>query len=198
MKLKIILFVCFIFLFKGYSFNHPHVFIYSSIDAVFDDNGLKGFNIYWKFDEMFSNMFIYDFDKNENKKLEPEEVSTIKSGGFDNLKKFDFFSHIKINKEKFKVEYIKNFKAWIEGNNLFYSFFIPCHVKASVIKKNVSIAIYDKSFYCSVFLTKNPLYLQDSEKFEVFFNVKENRKDAYYFGQILPKEITISFGLRNE
>lgn len=177
---------------------HPHVFIYSSIDAVFDENGLEGFRIYWKFDEMFSNMFIFDFDKNNNLSFEKEELKALENGAFKNLKKFDYFSHVKIEDKIFKVSYVKDFKAWIKNGNLYYSFFIPCHVKGYQKEKVIKISVYDHTYYCSVFLTRKPLYLENAENFQVSYDISRNSDEAYYFNQIFPEEITIGFRFKNE
>lgn len=179
-------------------YSHPHVFVYTSIDACFDEKGLEGFQIYWKFDEMFSSMFIYDFDKNRNQKFEQSELEELKKGAFDNLKKFNYFCHIDILDKKFDVEYVKTFKAWIKGSSLYYSFFVPCHVQAVNEDKKISIAVYDHSFYCSVFLTKDPLYLKNNQNFEISYEVKRNPEKAYYFNQIVPKDITLKFRRKNE
>jgi len=57
--------------------SHPHVFIVQRIEVVFDDKGLAGFRIEWKFDEMFSSMIAGDYDKNQNKYLEPDEIAVM-------------------------------------------------------------------------------------------------------------------------
>jgi len=51
-----------LFSLPGNALSHPHVFIYNSIKVVFDKKGLVGFRVKWVFDEMFSNMLIYDFE----------------------------------------------------------------------------------------------------------------------------------------
>lgn len=192
------LIIFFLFIPALYANAHPHVFVFTSVDAVFNEQGLTGFNVYWKFDEMFSHMFIFDFDKNRNRKFEKDELIELENGAFKNLKNFDYFSHIKIENKKFKVQYVKDFNAWIKGNNLFYSFFIPCTVKAYERDKDIKVAIYDKSFYCSVFLTRNPLYFKDADKFLTTYRIDRNEADAYYFDQIVPKEINIKFRLKND
>jgi len=179
------------------SFSHPHVFIYNSIKIVFDKNGLAGFKVKWVFDDMFSNMIINDYDKNKNLRFDPYEIGLIKNGAFSNLKKFDYFTHIKVYEKSFKVKLIKNFSAKIKDNTLIYRFFVPCHIRASSSFKEVKISIYDNTFYCSVFLTKNPVGFENTLPFELHHLIGKNKKDAYYYGQVYPKEITLRFKLKN-
>ena len=54
---------------------HPHVFIVQRINIVFDDQGLAGFRIHWRFDDMFSSMIAGDHDRNQNGHLESQEVN---------------------------------------------------------------------------------------------------------------------------
>ena len=178
-------------------FPHPHVFIYNSIKAVFNEKGLAGFKMKWVFDDMFSNMIIHDFDKNKNGHFEPSEIGDIKNGAFSNLKNFDYFTHIKINGKVFKVKFVKDFSAKIKDNILIYRFFVPCHVRAVSSFKEVKISIYDISFYCSVFLTRNPIGFESASPYELHHRIRRNKKDAYYYGQVYPEEITLEFKLKN-
>lgn len=172
---------------------HPHVFVYNSIKVVFDKKGLAGFKIKWVFDEMFSNIIIHDFDKNRNGHFEPSEVGDVKNGAFSNLKNFDYFTHIKINGKAIKVKFVKDFSAMIKDNTLIYRFFVPCHVRAISSFKEVKISIYDMTFYCSVFLTKNPIGFENASHYELHHRIERNKKEAYYYEQVYPEEIIVRF-----
>ncbi len=186
-----------LFSLPGNTLSHPHVFIYNSIKVVFDKKGLVGFRVNWVFDEMFSNMLIYDFDKNGNRSFELSEIREIKNGAFSNLKNFDYFTHIMINGKPFKVKFVKDFSAKIKGDALTYRFFVPCHVLALSTFKEIKISIYDDSFYCSVFLTKNPIDFENTSPYEFHYRIGKNKKEAYYYGQVFPEEITLRFRLKN-
>ncbi|MCG2775971.1 MAG: DUF1007 family protein [Desulfobacterales bacterium] len=186
-----------LFSLPGKALSHPHVFIYNSIKVVFDKKGLVGFRVKWVFDEMFSNMLIYDFDKNGNGSFEPSEIRDIKNGAFSNLKNFDYFTHIMINGKPFKVKFVKDFSAKIKGDALTYRFFVPCHVLALSTFKEIKISIYDISFYCSVFLTKKPIDFENASPYEFHYRIGKNKKEAYYYGQVYPEDITLRFRLKN-
>lgn len=173
--------------------SHPHVFIHAAVDAVFDDQGLAGFRIRWVFDEMFSGMIRMDYDRNDNHQFEPDEVAAVQEGAFSNLKSFDYFVHIHINGEPFRVRFVKDFSAALHGEKMTYTFFVPCHVRATSSPKKVRISVYDPEFYSSIFLVRDPLGLENAEPFEVSYWVEENPGEAYYFGQIVPKEIRMRF-----
>jgi len=180
------------------SWSHPHVFVYSAVDVVFDENGLAGFRIRWLFDEMFSSMIILDFDKNGNNRFEPSEIENVEDGAFSNLCEFDYFMHIKINGEPFTVKFVTDFSAEIKKGRLIYQFFVPCHVRAIDAFKELKLSIYDSTFYSSFFLVKNPVAFENHQTVDVDHRIEKNKEDAYYFDQIYPEEITLKFRRKNE
>lgn len=181
----------------GTSWSHPHVFFTTSVDVVFDDKGLSGFEMTWVFDEMFSNMIILDFDANGNKTLEDPEAKKLEQTYFANLRKFNYFTHIKINGTPFKVDYVKDFSASIQDGQLTYRFFVPCHVAANASFKTIRLSVYDQTFYCSVFLKDDPVSYANSETMVVDHSIHANRDEAYYFGQVVPDEIALRFKNKN-
>lgn len=179
------------------SWSHPHVFVYNGVTVTFDKNGLAGFEIRWAFDEMFSSMIILDFDKNRNGRFEPSEIAGVEKGAFSNLREFDYFTHIKIDKKPFKVKYVKDFSAEIENHILIYRFFVPCHVRATHAWKEVKISVYDREFYTSIFMSEHPVVFKNHELFEVRRRIEKNKSEAYFYDQIYPDEATMRFRLKN-
>ena len=180
------------------SWSHPHVFIHNSVNVFFDEKGLAGFRICWVFDEMFSSMIIQDFDRNGNSRFEPAEMGHLKKGAFYNLRKFDYFTHIKICGRPFKVKFVKDFSPEIKQGKLVYRFTVPCHARATDAFKEVRLSIYDDSFYSSVLLVKNPVTVYNSDAFDFEFNIRKNRAEAYYYGQIYPEDIILRFKRKND
>ena len=76
---------------------HPHVFAVQRLNIVFDDKGLAGIKVYWKFDDMFANMIAEDHDINHNGKLEASEIITVKEKAFSFISEYSYFSFIRID-----------------------------------------------------------------------------------------------------
>ncbi len=180
------------------SWSHPHVFLHSSVKVIFDQKGLAGVRFKWVFDEMFSSMIIFDFDKNGNGNFEPEEITELKKGAFANLREFGYFTHIKIDGKPFKVKFVTDFSAAINRGKLVYQFLVPCHVQALESFKEVNLSIYDVTFYSSVFLAENPVVFENRQLYEVQYRIEKNRNNAYYYGQIYPEEIVLRFRRKND
>lgn len=180
------------------SFSHPHVFIDNSLKIVFNEKGLTGINLKWIFDEMFSGMIIYEFDKNKNRKFEAPEIEKIKKGAFEHLKNFDYFTYIKINGQQFKVRYVQGFSASICKNKVIYNFFVPCHVTAISTFKEVRISIYDKENYCNISLAQNnSVQFENISSIDFHHQIAKNTEEPYYFGMLFPEEIILKFRGKN-
>ena len=186
------------FLTEGEVSGHAHVWIHHAVIVHFNQDGMAGFKQEWVFDEMFSNMIIHDFDKDQSGKLEPAEVEDVYKGAFSNLKNFEYFTHVKINGKRFKVEFVKDFNAKIVKKRVVYHFFVPCRVKATSSFKEIRIGIYDKSFYTNVTLLKDQILFENDTGYEHHHNVELNKNEPYYYGQVYPEEIVLKFRKKNE
>jgi ABC-type uncharacterized transport system substrate-binding protein len=172
---------------------HPHVYVEARIDVVFDDNGLAGFKVAWVFDEMFSNMIAYDFDTNGNHCFEPEEVEGVRNGAFSNLREFGYFTRIRIGGDPFVVEFVKDFSATLRDGVMTYIFFVPCHVRAAATVKEIRFSMYDDTYYTDIALARDPVKVNAAKQFEVGWDIEDSPADAFYYGQIYPEDIIITF-----
>jgi ABC-type uncharacterized transport system substrate-binding protein len=177
---------------------HAHVWIDHRVIVYFDEEGMAGFKQEWVFDEMFSHMIIHDFDRNQNGEFDPAEVDAVYKGAFSNLKKFEFFTHVKINGKPFKVQFVKEFDAKIVKDRVVYHFFVPCHIKAASAYKEIRIGGYDESFYTSITLLKDQVSFRNGAEYEYHHQVELNKAEPYYYGQVYPEEIVLQFRKKHE
>ncbi|MBW2088943.1 MAG: DUF1007 family protein [Deltaproteobacteria bacterium] len=177
---------------------HPHVFIVQRLKIVFDNQGLAGFEVEWHFDEMFSNMIAMDFDQNKNSILEPAEVLVVKEKAFSYIAEYDYFIFVKINGQSFKVKWFKNFNAVLKNGKLSYHFFVPCHVKANPLFKQVVIATYDPTYYTAIFFArKEPARVENGDGFVIESAVKKDENTSIYFGMVNPWALFLKFKLKS-
>lgn len=135
---------------------HPHSFLEAQVSFVFDDQGLAGFRQKWVIDEMTALYVLEDNRENGDGKLDAKEVSSIKEVSMGALRDYGYFTDVRINGEPFRPNIFTDFHAVLDNGKLIYDFFIPCHVKAISTKKEMVLAIYDKSFYtCIVYASKD-------------------------------------------
>jgi ABC-type uncharacterized transport system substrate-binding protein len=173
---------------------HPHVFIDQRLNAVFDDKGLAGIKVHWKFDEMFTSMIAEDYDVNRNGRLEAGEIAAIREKAFSYISGNSYFCFIKIENKPFQVKFIKDFKATLENNELVYEFFIPCHVAAAGNFKKLSVATYDPSYYTAIFFAENsPVSLTSAGAYVVKTAVREDPGIRFYYDQVNPWSLYLEF-----
>lgn len=154
---------------------HPHVFIKSSVSIEFNAVGLDSINVNWVFDEMFSAGIIMDYD-NGDLILNSEEQYILKRDVFDNLIHFGYFMHITVNGKPFSVEFVKNFKASVDNNQLVYSFQIPCRVPVSASSKQVEIDVVDDSNYSAITSIKHKNNLINTTSHHVILKYNDAEK----------------------
>ena len=176
---------------------HPHVFIVQRLSIVFDNQGMAGFRVEWHFDDMFSSMIATDYDQNQNSALEPAEVAMVKEKAFSHIAVYDYFIFVKIDGQSFKVKWIKDFNAVLKNGRLSYHFFVPCHVKADKLFKQIVIAAYDPSYFTAIFFAqKRPAFVKNGDQFVIESSLKEDKSTSIYFGMINPWALFLKFRLK--
>lgn len=160
------------------------------LNVVFDEKGLAGIKVRWKFDDMFAE----DHDLNRNGKLEAGEVIKIKEKAFSFISEHSYFTFIKIDNVPFKVKFVRDFNAILENRKLVYEFLIPCHVTATNQAKKVTVASYDPSYYTAIYFTrKEPVTLTTADDFDVKTSLKEDPDTKIYFDMIHPWTLFMEF-----
>lgn len=179
------------------SWSHPHIFIVQRLDVAFDDKGMAGIRVQWKFDDMFASMIAEDHDVNKNGTLEPPEVKTVKEKAFSYISKDNYFLSVKIDNQPFQVKFITGFNAVLIDNRLEYHFFVPCHVSADVHIKKITVAAYDPSYYSAIFFAKKqPVSLTAADPYEVNTAIREDPDTKIYFDMIHPWTLFLEFRLK--
>ena len=169
------------------------MFIESHVSIEFDEKGLAGFRMKWILDEMSGASFIMDYDTNQDGQFSPRETAILKKEAFDNLKEYNYMSHVAIDGRAFEVEWVKDFSASIEDNKLVYHFFIPCHVTAIEQNKRIQMAVYDDTFFIDFAIKKEHVSFHNSDDYHHVFQLKKNLNKSYYFDQLHPLEIVLVF-----
>jgi ABC-type uncharacterized transport system substrate-binding protein len=176
------------------AWSHPHVFIIQRLNVVFDDKGLAGIKVIWKFDDMFASMIAEDHDSNRNGSFEANEIKEVKAKAFDFISEHSYFTFIRIDDKPFNVKFIRDFNAVLEDNKLIYDFFIPCHVTATSNLKRIVVASYDPSYYTAIFFPqKKPVALTAADGFDVKTDLKEDPDTKIYYDMIHPWALFMEF-----
>jgi len=170
------------------------VFADYSLAAVFDVAGLKGVEVSWTFDEMYSTDIIRDFHTSRGKTFTPAETKNLLTVAFAELPQVEYFVLLRVDGTARPVKHIRDFSAVIKGRKLCCTFFVPCPILVDGEPRKIDILVRDEEFFIDFeLLVQRPLSLRGSDAFETRVSVTKEQRLAYYFGQVIPRVVTLSF-----
>jgi ABC-type uncharacterized transport system substrate-binding protein len=184
----------FLFLLAPAASAHPHVFVDYGLTFVFDQKGLSGIAMEWAFDEMFTQMLLEEGDLNRDRRFDSREIAAIKSGAFDNLANYAWFTRILVNGRPFQITAVTSFKAVLKNGRAHYSFFIPCRVPAGGARQQVSLTLYDPTNYTDLALTAEGIhYSGPADRYQPRHEETLAQEVGFADAPLLPDGILLEF-----
>lgn len=171
MFFRLTFFACFLITFLG---AHPHVFIDTKVNVLPEKIVMS-----WSFDEMSSAMLLSDYDKNKNKKLDPDEIAFMEKDHFKTLEPYSYFTHLSDGKDEFDLKKVSEFNASFENKKLIYTFAIP---KPKF--KKYELRFYDAEMYVALIVKKEWLSCKETIKCKV----EGYDADFYYAYRVVVQE----------
>lgn len=153
---------------------HPHVFIETKVDVL-----PEKIIVTWRFDEMSSAIIMGDYDKNKNKKLDPDEVAFMEKDHFRTLEPYSYFIHMSDGKDEFDLKRVGEFSASFDAKKLIYTFAIP---KPKF--KKYELRFYDAEMYVALILKKEWLTCKEPIKCKI----EGYDADFYYAYKVMVQE----------
>lgn len=136
------------------SLAHPHLFIDTKLKFIIKKDRIDRVNIIWIFDDINSQIFMMDYDRNKDKKFDNQESQEFKKEYFNKS-----FIHIKIDGKDIRLsEYINNFKVEYKKNLLLVNFSINFQ---NIKQKNlIEIGFWDKENYTAFTINEEKIIFQ--------------------------------------
>ena len=170
------------------------MFIDNKTECVFDQQGLKGFRVFWQFDDMFGSSILLDYDIDGDYVFNKTETDTIYSEAFSNLKNFSYLYHINFNKEEYEIDHVDSFFVEYKGERLHYSFFIPCRILARDVKTTVEFSVYDDSYFIDVTTDiEAGVFVEGHEGIDADVVVQNKKQMDEMYGELRRTFITLKF-----
>lgn len=177
----------------GSALAHPHVWIDNVTTFRFAEGRIVAIRLRWTFDEMFGGSIIGQFDRNRNKRFEPQEMEALKKGAFDNLEGFGWFTHLTVDMKSVPVKAVTDFKASVENGRLVYEFTIPVDPPIDPLAARVGLGIYDPEFFVDVEVGgRESVRYEGLEGLACRTNTAENARNPIYGGQVNPMETILT------
>jgi ABC-type uncharacterized transport system substrate-binding protein len=139
---------------------HPHVFIETTSDVVFNDAGLiKSINVEWVFDPNYSSMATEGLDTNKDGMFSADELQPLAKENVDSLKEWSYFVYGRLNGEKLKWADVTDYGQHMgDDGRLRMQFVVPLPQAVDPRTAEFVYRIYDPSFYIAIdFVGKDPV-----------------------------------------
>lgn len=135
---------------------HPHMWITARVDFHFTQEGLSGFREQWKFDTYDSADIISSFDANKDGRFDSAEIAAIRSGYFDNIAEYRYFTTVRNGTQVWQPTVVKDFFAWTVKNIVYYRFDVSFAAPATRTDSQVSVTVWDPSYFVDFSLAGGP------------------------------------------
>jgi ABC-type uncharacterized transport system substrate-binding protein len=173
---------------------HPHVFIENRVAFLFAGDKIAALTEAWKFDEVFSDQLIQDFDANGDGQFSPAESKAVAAGTLPNLKKFRYFNYIWVDGKDLGPLAPVNFTATAgKDKKVIFVFTVKLPQLVDPRTQKLKVEINDREFYVEVDLAdQQPILFQGNKGIECQPKIRDDTENAYYGGFVNPQEITLA------
>lgn len=162
---------------------HPHMFLTSRAEFVWDKASLAGCYLEWTFDAFFSADIIQAYDEDMNGSFNERETREIYNKAFINLKNYYYFTFIRQGSKRTNPPAVSRFSASQKNGKLSYRFFVDLSGAES---GDIYLAVYDYTFFCdialpetgAVSLTYDPAFVSPS------YSIVENKEYPVYYNPL--------------
>ena len=139
------------FLLVGYTLAaHPHSFIQNSNKLIIDSKGANQLQAQWIFDEMFTEMIMFDYDLDMNGYFDEKETQMIYDEAFTNTKSFNFFIDLTNNSKKILFDEVSDFTVSLVDEQLIYDFTLEFPEFESAFPQEIIALTYDPTYYIMI------------------------------------------------
>jgi ABC-type uncharacterized transport system substrate-binding protein len=129
---------------------HPHVFAEAKLKiTVGEDGTVKNLSHTWRFDDVFSDTVLFEFDKDQDGKINATEEADISKTITDSTGDYNYFEAVDDNGKEVKMARPANLRGTFDGKILVVTF-DNAPAEPMIVKGKVSFGIYDPTFYTSI------------------------------------------------
>lgn len=140
---------------------HPHAWIETRSDVVFDDEGrIAAINVEWDFDPGYSEMAVDGLDENGDGYHSAGELHPLARENLIALKDYDYFIKARAGPEAIRYGEVTEYGIIYTGGTLKMHFTVPLAEPLDPFAAEFVYRIYDPSFYIAIDFAENaPLAL---------------------------------------
>lgn len=145
---------------------HPHVFVESRAEVVFDEAGrLSAVRHVWSFDEAFTAFAVQGLDENGDGELSREELQPLAQVNVESLAEYDFFTFL--HQDGADIAFEPPSEYWLDfyGGRLTLFFTLPLREARVMDASNVELDVFDPNYFVAFEMTQDtPFAMVDAPK----------------------------------
>jgi ABC-type uncharacterized transport system substrate-binding protein len=126
---------------------HPHIFIEHHMQLMFDQTGVVGVRMVWRFDEMYSTTLRSDYTDTPKGPITAKDVQSLREQHFAPVAAKHFFARATINGERVPLDQFTDFEVKFVDNKAVYSFIIPLKPVSQAAKNTLEVTVFDPEYY---------------------------------------------------
>lgn len=131
------------------AFAHPHVFAEARLEIATDGAKIEALRHVWRFDDLFSSTVIFEFDRNKDLKLDPEELEMVGSVILESLAEFDYFQFVTADGKDIEMSQPERIVASLEDQQLLI-LFESSPTEELPLAGKLHFGVYDPTFYTAI------------------------------------------------
>jgi ABC-type uncharacterized transport system substrate-binding protein len=135
---------------------HPHVFVESRAEVVFDAGGrLSAVRHVWRFDEAFTAFAVQGLDENGDGELSREELQPLAQINVESLAEYAFFTFLSLDDTD--IGFAAPEEYWLDfyGGRLTLFYTLPLSEPRIVDAATVKLDVYDPSYFVAFEMTQD-------------------------------------------
>ncbi len=129
---------------------HPHVFAEAKLEITVEPNGkVVKLSHVWRFDDVFSETVMFEFDKDADGKISPDEQAEISKTILESTGEYNYFEAVINNGKDMDMAKPADLLASFDSKVLVISY-SNAPREPMLMKGTVSFGVYDPTFYTAI------------------------------------------------
>jgi ABC-type uncharacterized transport system substrate-binding protein len=177
---------------------HPHVFIANRMAVVFDADTLRGIELQWTFDEMFSSTILADFKPDRTGRFSPQDARALREAAFDNLENYHYFVSFWVGQKPLGGLRVEQFvPSVVDRGKLVYTFFIPLGILVTPQEQELRATVYDDSYFTAFDpLKPEHVAVKAPDVIVASATIGKTKVPEAWPGQYMPDQLVVRFKRR--
>ena len=166
---------------------HPHVWIDARATLRFEAGRIAAVAMRWRFDEMFSDYVIGEYDRNADGGFDEAETALVRDEAFSALSELGWLTHLRVAEVAVPLPDYRDFAVTADNGIVTYGFELPLPEPLDPTARDITLGVYDDSYYIDVVMEESEPLLFTGEPPEACrFEMVEDTRNPIYFGMVNP------------